>query len=252
MSEFILSDLGWPTLALALFSLALGGVLKGATGAGAPVVAIPALALLYDVKLAVVIMMVPNLLTNVWQLYQFKSDLMPGRLVSTFSIAGATGALLGSWLLSWLPQTTLSLIVATSVFGFIAFRLLNANWVLSYENALKISIPVGLVAGTLQGSSGISGPVSLSFFNSMGLERPTFIANISVFFIAMTLAQIPALMSLGLMKPHHFLAGAIAMAPIVLFMPFGNFLAKRFSKNVFDRLMLILLLSLAIKLVIDH
>ena len=47
---------------VAFLSLGLGGILKGATGAGAPLVAVPALALLFDVPTAIAIFSLPNLL----------------------------------------------------------------------------------------------------------------------------------------------------------------------------------------------
>lgn len=237
---------------LAAVFLSLGGLVKGATGAGAPVLAIPALAMLYDVKLAVAIMMVPNLVTNIWQLHQHHKNLLPNQFVWSFALSGAFGALMGSWFLATLPQSTLSFIVAIGVFAYVAFRLLRSTWVLSYSYALKICIPVGLVAGTLQGASGISAPISLSFFNAMRLERAVFIASISVYFIAMTLVQIPALMALGIMHAVHFLSGTLALIPILLFMPVGQMLARRFSRDLFDRIMQVLLLCLAIKLMIDN
>ena len=44
-----------------------GGILKGATGAGAPIIAIPILTFLFDVPTAVASFTLPNLLSNLWQ-----------------------------------------------------------------------------------------------------------------------------------------------------------------------------------------
>ena len=52
-----------------LVAFSLGGILKGATGAGAPIITIPVIAAFYDVRIAVIIMVIPNLLTNIGQLY---------------------------------------------------------------------------------------------------------------------------------------------------------------------------------------
>jgi len=195
---------------------------------------------------------VPNLLTNIWQLNKYKQSLLPRQFIWSYSLAGASGALLGSWFLATLPQTILSQVVACSVFGFIVFRLIRSGWVLAYKSALKMCVPIGLVAGTLQGASGISAPISLSFFNAMQLERSVFVSSISVYFIAMTIVQIPALMLLDIMKLHHFIFGAIAMIPIVLFMPVGQKLIERFSHDTFDRIMLLVLFCLGVKLLIDN
>ena len=44
--------------------------MKGATGAGSSVVAIPVLAVFIDAKLAVALMTVPNLFSNLIQIHQ--------------------------------------------------------------------------------------------------------------------------------------------------------------------------------------
>lgn len=239
------------SIIIATLFFALGGLLKGAIGAGAPVVVIPVLAMLYDVKLAVAMMMVPNLVTNILQGWQFRHSMLPRRFVFSFAIAGGIGAGLGSLVLVTLTQSVLSLIVAGAVLAYVLFRIVRSNWVLSYAAALKLSIPVGIVAGALQGSTGISAPVSLSFYNAMKLERPVFIASISIYFLAMTVVQVPVLAALDIMTPQRFLLSTAALLPILICMPLGQKLATRFSKETFDRSLLVLLLILAFKLIHD-
>lgn len=239
------------SLIIAILAFALGGTVKGAIGAGSPVLVIPVLAMLYDVKLAVAVMMVPNLVTNIWQLWRYRKSLLPKRLVWYFALAGGTGAGCGSWILATLPQSLLSLTLAATVLAYVIFRLVKTNWVLSYINADKLSIPVGAIAGILQGSTGISAPVSVTFFNALQLQRPVFIASIAVYFIAMTVVQIPALISLDILTMQRFLLGFAALVPMVLCMPLGELLAKRFNRHTFDRALLVLLVCLALKLAYD-
>jgi uncharacterized membrane protein YfcA len=49
-------------LALIALALALGGILKGATGAGAPHLAVPVLVVLRDVQFAVAVFVMPNII----------------------------------------------------------------------------------------------------------------------------------------------------------------------------------------------
>ena len=65
------------TIFAILVAFALGGTLKGATGAGAPIITIPVIAAFYDVRIAVIIMVIPNLLTNISQIYQFRKTILP-------------------------------------------------------------------------------------------------------------------------------------------------------------------------------
>ena len=45
-------------------ALSVGGVIKGITGAGAPLLAIPVIAAFHDIRLAVAVMILPNIITN--------------------------------------------------------------------------------------------------------------------------------------------------------------------------------------------
>lgn len=238
--------------AVAVFaSLALGGILKGATGAGAPLLAIPVLAMLFDVQFAVAVMLVPNIVTNLWQSWHFRRHLLSPAFATCFAGAGAIGVAAGTVALARFEQDVLALIVAGSVFGYIAFRLIRSDWALPLRAALRLSVPVGLVAGVLQGASGVSAPVTLSFLNSMRLERPVFIATVAVFFFAMAVLQLPLAGLFGIMTPERFLISSFAILPIVGFMPVGAALARRISRDVFDRVILGLLAVLALKLAFD-
>ena len=232
----------------AIFAVALGGTLKGATGAGAPVVAVPVLAALFDVQFAVTVFVVPNLLTNIWQAWSHRESLLPWQFVGLFAGGGAIGAIVGTYLLAGLPSETLSAVMAFFVLGYVAFRLVNRSWVLAYPFALKISGPVGLIGGALQGATGISAPVSITFLNALKLPRATFIATISVFFSAMSVTQLERMIALGLMTQERFIAGLVATATILAVMPLGTFLAKSIPPKAFDYLLLGLLTIIALKI----
>ncbi|HBN31167.1 MAG TPA: sulfite exporter TauE/SafE family protein, partial [Rhodobacteraceae bacterium] len=152
-------------------AFALGGILKGATGAGAPLLAIPILALLYDVPTAITLFAIPNLVPNVWQAWKYRADSLPTRFWLQFAIAGGVGAAIGTYGLANIKSDYLLLVVALVVVAYIIFRTLRPGWVLTYPKALAAVLPVGLIAGILQGSGGISAPVSITFLNAMKLSR---------------------------------------------------------------------------------
>ncbi|MCB8838812.1 sulfite exporter TauE/SafE family protein [Aurantimonas sp. VKM B-3413] len=231
--------------------LAAGGTLKGATGAGAPVLAVPAMAAIFDVKFAVVVMVVPNLLTNLWQGWRFREFRPRGAFVWSFAIAGAIGVTFGTAILAALPQEVLSLVVACSVLGYVAFRLARPDWRIPFALGKVLSVPAGVLAGMLQGASGISAPVSISFLNALALERSAFIATISIFFAGMSATQIPALATLGILTAHSLLFSLAALVPLLAFMPVGSKLAERLPPRIFDRVILVLLAGLAAKLFYD-
>ena len=117
--------------ALAAIAFLLGGILKGAVGAGSPVIAVPILSMLYGVPFAVSVFVLPNLVSNLWQGWQYRNYLVSPKFAAVFALSGAVGAGVGSVLLSALPADFLMRIVAFVVLGYVAFRLTRPNWRLS-------------------------------------------------------------------------------------------------------------------------
>jgi uncharacterized membrane protein YfcA len=241
----------WTGILLGALGLALGGVLKGATGAGAPILAVPLLAMLYDVPLAVAIFTLPNLMSNLWQGWRFRRHQLSGSLTWGFALAGAAGAAVGSAMLVGLPSSLLLLGVAGVVFLYIGFRLLHPDWALNMVLAARLAPPAGFLGGILQGAVGVSAPVSITFLNATRMGREAFIATISIFFVAMSLVQIPLLAAWDVLTPTRALLSAAAILPLVGAMPLGAWLARRLTKQVFDRVILGILALIAAKLVVE-
>jgi len=231
-----------------VLALALGGILKGATGAGAPIIAVPVMAILFDVPFAIAILSVPSLVSNFWQGWQYRKHHLDRRFTATFALAGAFGAGIGTFMLANLPHEALLIFVALSVFAYIGFRLAKPHWVLSFAAAQKLALPIGTVAGVMQGAAGVSAPVSITFLNALRTERAAFVATISTFFAAMAVVQIPLLTHYGFLNCERFFWSCAALVPLVAGMPIGAALARRVSKDVFDRVILVLLALVALRL----
>ena len=198
---------------------------------------------------AVTVFVLPNLLTNLWQGWQYRNSITRPRFVATFALTGGLGVIAGSYMLAYLPAEILMLVVALVVLAYIAFRLARPDWQLSFVWGERLAAPLGVVGGMMQGAGGISAPVSVTFLNALRLERPVFIATISAFFAVMAFLQVPTLWYLGLLGPLEFVQSLVATAVLFAGLPAGEWLARRFSERTFDRAMLILLAVIAVRLI---
>ena len=232
-----------------LVAFALGGILKGATGAGAPIITIPVIAAFYDVRIAVIIMVVPNLLTNIGQLYQFRKTILPKFFKLSFALGGGIGAFLGTILLVNLSIKILTLSVAFIVIIYILLKLIVPSWKLTYKKAEKLVFLMGTGGGVLQGTAGLSAPISITFLNSMKLERNQFIPTISVYFGVMSIFQMPTLYYYDFLNLEIIIVSFISTLVLLLFMPFGSWIAKSVSKESFDKITLILLGFIAFRII---
>jgi len=226
----------------------IGGILKGATGAGAPLVSVPLLTLFYDAPTAVALFAIPTLIPNIWQTWHFRKHRMPTGFVARFAGAGLLGTIIGTFFLANLPTDILSIGVAVAVLLYVGLKLLIPGWRLSYQRAYPFSAVAGGLAGTMQGATGISAPISISFLNAMGLERDRFVPTISSYFIAVSITQIPLLWLYGIMTKELAMLGCAALIPLIAGMPVGNWLARYISATRFNQLTLLILFVLALRL----
>lgn len=238
-------------LSIVALCLALGGLLKGATGAGAPIFAIPALAAVFDVPFAIAIMVMPNLLTNTWQAWQHRSNRPDRKFLLALLGGGAAGAAFGTWVLTAVPTRTLTVGIAGVLLIYLSARIAKPHWQLSGKLAGALALPAGLVSGLLQGATGISAPTSITFLNAIRLERPVFIFTISTLFVSFVLVQFPALLMAGILTGERVGLSLLALVPILAAMPAGAALAKKLPAVAFDRLIMIFLAGLSAKLLFD-
>ena len=142
-------ELDLPALLTICAALAMGGLLKGATGMGTPVVAVPVMAAFVDVKLAVIIMVIPNLVTNLWQIRQFGQHRLGEGFALRFAFGGAIGAFVGTVLLVALPAKILSIVLALAILFYIGLRLTRPDFRLGMKRAGKLVLPASIGAGML-------------------------------------------------------------------------------------------------------
>lgn len=235
-------------ITIALLGIALGGFLKGATGAGTPVVGVPILAIVFDVPKAVAIFSVLNLLSNAWQAWAYRGAVASPRFVTVFAMAGAIGAAAGSVLLATLSTDFLMAGLSVIVFAYIALRVARPGWQIARARGEAMAGPAGLVGGLMQGAGGISAPVSITYLNALRLDRPEFIATISVFFFMMSVLQIPSLAALGILTWDRAGLALLAAIPMFAAMPLGEMAARHVSRATFDKLILGLLAVVALRL----
>lgn len=244
-------DLSMFALIVIIAGLFLGGVLKGAAGAGLPVIALPVIASVTDIRFAVVLLAAPHLFTNAWQIVQYRQSAPENSLCFNYAGAGAIGAVIGTLFLAYLPLTLLSIVAVSVVLLYLLLRVMKPDFQLSLITAQRWVIPVGLLGGTLQGAIGLSSPVSITFLHATRLGRETFIYTISVFFAVMSVLQVPTQIYLGLSSVSFAALSTLTLLPILSGLYCGNRIGKRLSPKMFDITIIILLAAVSIKMLFD-
>jgi uncharacterized membrane protein YfcA len=245
--EFDMVQLGTMFLALSI-----GAVVKGATGMGLPLVALPVIASVMGLQHAVGLMTIPLILTNVMQVWRFRDTAREEGMgfMPAFLVTCAVGVVLGTWALTSFPERALLFTLGVIILGYIALKLAAPHLVVSASLAQKTSPFVGTATGILHGATGISAPIGVTYIHAMGFRREKHLFAVSAMFLLLSAVQLPALFVAGVMRPEWLLQGILALVPILVFMPVGQALAGKLSRKAFDRMILIFLGVMGLKMLL--
>src|ERR1700674_454581 len=235
-----------PILFFIAAALLLAGFVKGVVGLGLPTVSIGLLAVTMQPSRAIAIVIVPAIVTNIWQTFvgPYLRDiirrlwpLMAGTVIGIWLNAGMlTGpyARYGTIVLGAL--LVVYAIVGLSKFSFKVARS-DEKW---------IGGIVGVMTGVVCAATGIQVVPSMPFMQAIGMEKNELVQALGVFFTVATVALAFNLTSAGLLSAATALPGAVAMAAAFAGMFIGQAVRSRMQAEAFRRWFLIAMIFLGI------
>jgi len=232
-------------IVLLTLALGVGAIMKGATGMGLPAVATPVLAVYLGVPHAIAVLTVPIIATNFRQAWQFRACRATTTFLAPMLFAGAIGIVVGTIALKILPAAWSSLFLGLALSAYIAHRLLRPTFALGREAGSRLALPVGALAGAVQGATGISSPIGVPFIHSMKLPRHELIFAVAAMFLVFSIVQLPVMAYAGLYEARFLLEGLIAVVPVLIFMPVSSWLGRILKPKLFDYLFLLVLSVIA-------
>ncbi|MGY1809425.1 sulfite exporter TauE/SafE family protein [Blastococcus sp. SYSU D00669] len=238
-------------LAVIVVAIAAGAFVKGATGGGLPQIAIPVMAIFLGVEHAVVVMAIPGVVANGWLVWTHRAEAGHTRDLPGMLVAGTVGAVAGTFLLTSLDGRILSGALAVVIIGYITVALLRPGFTIPARVTRVASPPVGLVAGGLQGATGISGPLLTTWLHGFGLPPRAYVFALSSLYFVFAAVQAVTLAAVGLYTPSRLVESLLALLPILPFLPLGSAAARRLSPRTFQRVVLVLLAASVVSLVHD-
>ncbi|VVD97184.1 sulfite exporter TauE/SafE family protein [Pandoraea eparura] len=244
-----------PLLCLGLVTFVLAGFVKGVIGLGLPTVAVGLLGLAMPTAQAAALLIVPSLVTNVWQLLsgpRFAAlakrlwPMLAGICVGTW--AG------GGWLANGGHLAGLALGIALlfyAALGLAAVRLhVPKHWPAAHVGALGGGI--GVVTGLVTAATGVFVIPAVPFLQALDLERDDLVQALGLSFTVSTVALAAGLAHDGIFHGHAMGISLLALAPALGGMYFGQWVRGRVSAPVFRRCFFVGLAMLGAELVIQH
>jgi len=229
-------------------ALLLAGFIKGALGLGLPTVAIGLLAVTMPPAQALAIVIVPAIVTNIWQTFvgPHLRDII--RRLWPLMVGTVVGIWLNAGMLTgrYAPYATVvlgALLVLYAIIGLSKF-----NFKIARRDEKWVGGIVGLITGVISATTGVQVIPSMPFLQAIGMEKDELVQALGVFFTTATLALAFNLTSAGLLTAATALPGAIAMAASFTGMFIGQAVRTRMQPEMFRRWFLISMILLGLYL----
>ena len=199
----------------ALAVVAASGVLKGSIGFGAPLLAVPALAMLVGTRAAVVLIALPLFTANVALLLGRPADPAALRRFVPLMVTLVPATFLGGALLANLDVAVLSVVVGLVTLAFVALTLAGVQLATPPRAETAVSLLVGVAGGLLQGATSIPGSLFAIYLTGLGLDKRAFVYGITLIFVAGNVAQVATYLRFGLYT-RDLLLGSLGLAVVLL------------------------------------
>lgn len=243
-------DDSFTLFAVAFAAFLLAGLVKGVIGLGLPVVAIGLLALVMSPAQAAALLVVPSLVTNMWQVVASPQFLALTRRLGLVLVGIVAGIGLSPSLLT----------TDTSGGASFALGVALALYAILGLTAVRFQIPpraepwagplVGLATGAVAAATGIFAIPSVPYLQAIGLEKDDLVQALGLIFTVSTVALGIVLARDGVLSVSTAGASLMALVPALGGMVAGQLIRSRIKPAVFRLIFLWGLLALGVHLAV--
>jgi uncharacterized membrane protein YfcA len=234
------ADLVW-----ILVALAFGGVSKGLTGLGLPLITVPVLAGVFGVERAVLIMVIPSMLLNHYTAWVHRDARHELPEIRRILLGAIPGVILGASVLQRASDRFLSTALALWIVAYVLLRLLHPHFRIARPTRHRWSPLVGAAAGTLQAATGISAPIVAPYMDAIGLQPRQYVFAVSACFGAFATGHFLVVAVSGIYTPQLLGQSLTAIVPAFVCVPVGIWARRFVSQRWFDWIIRLTLVTMA-------
>jgi uncharacterized protein len=217
----------------------IAALVGGLTGFGFALILAPNLMLLLSPKTAIPVVTLLSVVLNSVLFYETRKWANP-RDIRPLIVSGILGMLCGALLLIYLNVPLLKLLTGAVIIPFAVALLLDVK---IKTDSKFLQIPMGLLSGFLGGSTSMSGPPVVLFFQNSGLEKKVFRANLLVYFFLIYPLTLPTYWVGGLLTSEVLSTALFTVPAMVIGALLGAKLVHRVDEKLFRRITLFLVIA---------
>jgi uncharacterized membrane protein YfcA len=225
-------------LTLAVFigaTFVAAGFVKGVVGMGLPTVAMGVLSVVMAPAAAAAMLVVPSLVTNVWQLVAGPAFGAIARRLATMMVAAFAGTLLGIGVITGASAGLAGAALGAVLVLYGVLGLAAPKFTVPRRAEPWLSPLVGLLTGLVTGATGVFVVPAVPYLNSLGFAKEELIQALGLSFTVSTLALATALATRGQFQAGVAWTSGLAVLPALCGMYVGQRLRARMDPITFRR-----------------
>ena len=247
-----LDSLPYDPITLAWISLVLlvAGTVKGVVGLGLPTITLALLTATLGLKDAMAILLIPSIVTNVFQMARGGAFRALCRRLLLFLVLLAAGCVLASGAVAVVGAGWLSGLLGVSIVLYAMLGLATPPWPKPGRREIWLSPAVGAVTGLLTGLTGSFVMPSVPYLQALGLPRDHLVQAMGITFMVATLALAVGLGGRGLVSDGTVTISVLATIPALGGLWIGTCLRGTLSDRLFRKVLFISLVLVGVWIVI--
>jgi uncharacterized membrane protein YfcA len=243
-------------IAVGTFAFVLAGFVKGVIGMGLPTIVVGVLSLVTSPAEAVALMLVPSLVTNIWQglagphLKAILRRLWP----VLFGICAGTwlAVVLGVGLLTPEAAGRARITLGATLVVYALLGLARIRFRLGTGAEPWVGPLAGVATGVLSAATGVYMIPAIPYYQAIGLEKDELVQAQGVSYTVSTVALAALLMSGGVLSQSNTALSTVAVLPALAGMVLGQFIRLRVRPEVFRFWFHVGMLALGAHLALVH
>lgn len=231
----------------------LSGLVHGTLGLGFPLVATPLLALVFDVRTAIMVTLLPTVAVNVASIIRGgRWSESVGRFwpLALFALAGSV---FGTHVLIISDPAPFKLLLAALVLlylGATRVRSFSMRWPIAHQGVAMLVF--GSIAGLAAGTTNVMVPILIIYTLELGLAPTAMVQTFNLCFLSGKLSQIAVFATAGLLTTQ-LLVGTAPLALVALVaLTLGMAMRARIATDVYRRIVKRVLSVLAVLLIAQY
>ncbi|AXA71679.1 hypothetical protein CE205_14250 [Achromobacter insolitus] len=227
---------GTPALiAITLSVFILAGVVKGVVGLGLPTISMAMLALVMAPAQAAALLIVPSLITNLWQARPWPTLPRVLRRIGAMQAGVCAGTIGGALWLGPPSGQWASVCLGLALVAYAAWGLFGSPPSAPQRYAGLTGLAVGAVTGLITAATGVFVIPAVPYLQALNLGKDGLIQAMGISFTVSTVALAVGLAINGGYSPEAAGASVLMLLPALAGMALGTWLRGRMSPQVFKR-----------------